>query len=82
MSCMGGGATRGSLFLAFSRRIQPPTHTSSSHRTPLTTSYACNNSGAQKFTLVRGNQQVKVAGTNFCLDAGTNPADGSKIKIW
>jgi len=25
---------------------------------------------------------VQVAGTNFCLDAGTSPANGVPLKIW
>ncbi|BEJ13562.1 hypothetical protein CspHIS471_0307360 [Cutaneotrichosporon sp. HIS471] len=44
--------------------------------------YQCNGTPAQAFTLVRGNQQIKVAGTNFCLDAGSNPANGSKLHLW
>lgn len=45
-------------------------------------SYDCNGTGAQKWVINRGNGQVKVAGTNFCLDAGSSPADGTKMKIW
>jgi hypothetical protein len=43
----------------------------------------CNGSARQKFEFVRNAAgQVKVAGTNFCLDAGENPGNGSKLKIW
>lgn len=43
----------------------------------------CNSSNSQKFRLVRNAAgQVKVDGTNFCLDAGENPTNGSKLKIW
>ncbi|BEJ11136.1 hypothetical protein CspHIS471_0105580 [Cutaneotrichosporon sp. HIS471] len=43
----------------------------------------CNGSARQKFEFVRNAAgQVKVPGTNFCLDAGTNPGNGAKLKIW
>lgn len=35
-------------------------------------SYDCNGTGAQKWVLNRGNGKVQVAGTNFCLDAGSS----------
>lgn len=35
-------------------------------------SYDCNGTGAQKWQLNKGNGAVKVAGTNFCLDAGSS----------
>ena len=44
--------------------------------------YDCNGTGAQKFQISRGDGLVKVAGTNFCLDAGTNPTSGSKVHLW
>lgn len=45
-------------------------------------SYDCNGSNAQKWLIVRGTTSVQVAGTNFCLDAGSAPANGVKMKIW
>jgi hypothetical protein len=50
--------------------------------TNLTCSYDCNGTGAQKWVLNRGSTKVRLAGTNFCLDAGTSPTSGSKMKIW
>lgn len=45
--------------------------------------YQCNGTPAQNFQLVRNAAgQVRVSGTNFCLDAGENPVNGSKLKIW
>ncbi|GMK54281.1 hypothetical protein CspeluHIS016_0108670 [Cutaneotrichosporon spelunceum] len=45
--------------------------------------YQCNGSAAQKFEFVRNAAgQVKLAGTNYCLDAGTNPGNGAKLKLW
>ncbi|KAJ9127369.1 hypothetical protein QFC24_000776 [Naganishia onofrii] len=46
--------------------------------------YDCNNSAAQKWTFSRSGTggQIKLAGTNFCLDAGSNPGNGIKMKIW
>ncbi|GLB34535.1 putative G-X-X-X-Q-X-W domain-containing protein [Lyophyllum shimeji] len=44
--------------------------------------YDCNGTGAQKWRLTRGNTKVQVAGTNFCLDAGSAPASGVGLKIW
>jgi hypothetical protein len=32
--------------------------------------------------MARGSTAVKLAGTNFCLDAGSNPANGVQMKIW
>lgn len=37
-----------------------------------TSSYDCNGTGAQKWVLQRGSTKVKLAGTNFCLDAGSS----------
>lgn len=33
--------------------------------------YECNGTGAQKWELTRGQTAVRLAGTNFCLDAGS-----------
>ena len=45
-------------------------------------SYDCNGTNAQKWVIKKGQTKVKVAGQNFCLDAGSNPASGVKSKIW
>ncbi|RSH94240.1 hypothetical protein EHS25_004043 [Saitozyma podzolica] len=42
----------------------------------------CNNAANQKWQMARGSTAVKLAGTNFCLDAGSNPANGVQMKIW
>ncbi|KAF9457289.1 G-X-X-X-Q-X-W domain-containing protein [Collybia nuda] len=44
--------------------------------------YDCNGSGAQNWIVNRGNTKVQVAGTNFCLDAGSSPGNGVGMKIW
>ncbi|KAJ3495266.1 hypothetical protein NLJ89_g10653 [Agrocybe chaxingu] len=44
--------------------------------------YDCNGTGAQKWVLNRGSTKVRLAGTNFCLDAGSAPANGVGMKIW
>ncbi|KAF4608057.1 hypothetical protein EYR40_000400 [Pleurotus pulmonarius] len=44
--------------------------------------YDCNGTGAQKWAIVRGQTHVRVAGTNFCLDAGSRPGNGVGMKIW
>jgi hypothetical protein len=67
---------------------------------PLTTtcSYDCNDSDTQRWFLSFGSTKVVLAGTNFCLDAGsskcaaekselgllctTDPASGTALKIW
>ncbi|KAH6912142.1 G-X-X-X-Q-X-W domain-containing protein [Coprinopsis sp. MPI-PUGE-AT-0042] len=51
---------------------------------PLTTigSYDCNDSDAQRWFLSYGATKVQLAGTNFCLDAGSNPGNGTSLKIW
>jgi hypothetical protein len=45
-------------------------------------SYDCNGSGAQQWIVSPGSTKVRVANTTFCLDAGSNPTSGSKMKIW
>ncbi|KAL1410798.1 hypothetical protein Q8F55_001740 [Vanrija albida] len=42
----------------------------------------CNGSSKQRFDLTPGSTAIKVAGSNFCLDAGSSPASGTKMKIW
>ncbi|KAF6747303.1 G-X-X-X-Q-X-W domain-containing protein [Ephemerocybe angulata] len=44
--------------------------------------YECNGTTAQKWVIKRGGQQIKLSGTDYCLDAGSNPASGVKMKIW
>ncbi|KAF8157229.1 ricin B lectin domain-containing protein [Crassisporium funariophilum] len=44
--------------------------------------YDCNNTPAQRWTINRGSTKVQLAGTNFCLDAGSSPANGVGLKIW
>ncbi|KAF7796197.1 hypothetical protein EIP86_007371 [Pleurotus ostreatoroseus] len=42
----------------------------------------CNGNAAQNWTIQGGSTKVMVAGTNFCLDAGSNPTSGVGMKIW
>ncbi|KIM35510.1 carbohydrate-binding module family 13 protein [Hebeloma cylindrosporum] len=44
--------------------------------------YDCNQTPAQQWVIRRGNTRVRLAGTNFCLDAGSSPANGVELKIW
>lgn len=44
--------------------------------------FDCNGSGAQQWLITRGNTQVQLAGTNFCLDAGSDIGNGVGMKIW
>ncbi|KAJ3525566.1 hypothetical protein NM688_g8384 [Phlebia brevispora] len=44
--------------------------------------YDCNGTGAQNWVINSGTTAVQVAGTNYCLDAGSNPGDGTQMKIW
>ncbi|PPQ65558.1 hypothetical protein CVT24_010821 [Panaeolus cyanescens] len=45
--------------------------------------YDCNKSAAQNWIIKHGDQTtVQVAGTNFCLDAGSDPKDLVGMKIW
>lgn len=46
--------------------------------------YDCNDTAAQKWTFTRGatGGQIRLAGSNYCLDAGSNPGNGIKMKIW
>jgi len=42
----------------------------------------CNNSANQRWTLVKGSTSVKLAGSNFCLDAGGSPGNGAQAKVY
>ncbi|TRM67919.1 ricin B lectin domain-containing protein [Schizophyllum amplum] len=42
----------------------------------------CDGSAAQQFVLSRGTTSVKLAGTDFCLDAGENIGNGAAMKLW
>jgi len=44
--------------------------------------YECNGTPAQQWYIIKGSTKVQVAGTNFCLDAGTTAANGVQLKIW
>ncbi|RDB19628.1 Extracellular exo-alpha-L-arabinofuranosidase [Hypsizygus marmoreus] len=44
--------------------------------------YDCNGSGAQRWSILRGNTTVRLSGTDFCLDAGSTPGNGIGMKIW
>jgi hypothetical protein len=44
--------------------------------------YDCLDTPAQKWVINKGRTKLRVAGTNFCLDAGSAPANGVKGKIW
>jgi len=41
----------------------------------------CTNAGNQRFYEFDGGA-IQLVGTNFCLDAGTNPSNGVQMKIW
>jgi hypothetical protein len=42
----------------------------------------CNNQANQRWAIAKGSGAIQVAGQQFCLDAGDNPANGIKMKIW
>jgi hypothetical protein len=42
----------------------------------------CNNSANQRWTLVKGSTSVKLAGSNYCLDAGGSPGNGAQAKVY
>ncbi|KIJ54205.1 carbohydrate-binding module family 13 protein [Sphaerobolus stellatus SS14] len=44
--------------------------------------FDCNDTPAQRWILNRDTTQVTLAGTNFCLDAGTTPGNNTPMKIW
>ncbi|KAF8988418.1 ricin B lectin domain-containing protein, partial [Cyathus striatus] len=44
--------------------------------------YDCNGTPAQSWSINRGSTQIRVAGTSYCLDAGSSPANGVGMKIW
>jgi hypothetical protein len=43
---------------------------------------SCNDQANQKWQMSRGSTAVQLVGTNFCLDAGSTPANGVQMKIW
>lgn len=48
--------------------------------------YDCNGSGAQQWTMLPNGQsgptKVQLSNTNYCLDVGLTPGDGTQMKIW
>ncbi|KAJ3511090.1 hypothetical protein NLJ89_g4297 [Agrocybe chaxingu] len=44
--------------------------------------YDCNGTPAQNWDYTRGSTKVQLRGTNFCLDAGSSPDNGVRMKIW
>ncbi|KAF9447224.1 carbohydrate-binding module family 13 protein [Macrolepiota fuliginosa MF-IS2] len=44
--------------------------------------FDCNSTPAQQWTLNLGATSVRVANTNFCIDAGATPTNGTQMKIW
>jgi len=44
--------------------------------------FDCNGTPAQDWVISLGEGPVVLAGTNFCLDAGSAPANGVGMKIW
>src|ERR1700733_1964017 len=44
-------------------------------------SYDCNGTNAQKWLINRGNTKVQVAGTHFCLEAGSSMSSLSSLQF-
>ncbi|RXW19552.1 hypothetical protein EST38_g6302 [Candolleomyces aberdarensis] len=44
--------------------------------------YDCNGTPAQRWVIRSGSTKVRLANSNFCLDAGSSPANGVQMKIW
>ncbi|TRM61545.1 ricin B lectin domain-containing protein [Schizophyllum amplum] len=44
--------------------------------------YDCNGTSAQNWVLNRGSTHVRLAGTDLCLDAGSNIGNGMQMKLW
>ncbi|KAL1708044.1 ricin B lectin domain-containing protein [Schizophyllum commune] len=44
--------------------------------------YDCNGTSAQQWVLTRGSTAVRLANTNFCLDAGSNIGNQVGMKLW
>ncbi|KAJ8486903.1 hypothetical protein ONZ45_g14514 [Pleurotus djamor] len=42
----------------------------------------CNGKATQDWVLSSRTTQVKLAGTDFCLDAGSKPGDRVQMKLW
>ncbi|KAH6890176.1 hypothetical protein BKA70DRAFT_1442163 [Coprinopsis sp. MPI-PUGE-AT-0042] len=59
---------------------------SSQMELPFRCNYDCNGTAAQKWVFNQNQvqAQIRLANTNFCLDAGDNPfqRSGNKLKIW
>lgn len=53
-----------------------------SNGTPVTINNCASGSRRQSWVFVSGTTSVKLAGTNYCLDAGSNPGNGIKMKVW
>jgi hypothetical protein len=77
---VSGGGVQIQLSGMTGRCLQPTT-TSPTDGTPLI-SDTCNSSQLQLFDIARGSGQVKLHGTNLCLDAGSNPGNGIAAKLW
>jgi hypothetical protein len=39
-------------------------------------------SANQFWDINKGDGQIKLRGTNYCLDAGSNPGNGIELKVW
>ncbi|KAG6908084.1 hypothetical protein DXG01_006219 [Tephrocybe rancida] len=44
--------------------------------------FDCNGSAAQQWNISRANTTVQIQSAQFCLDAGSTPANGVGMKIW
>ncbi|KAH6885095.1 carbohydrate-binding module family 13 protein [Coprinopsis sp. MPI-PUGE-AT-0042] len=44
--------------------------------------YDCNGTPAQNWTINHGPTKIQLAGTSFCMDAGSSPGNGVGLKIW
>ena len=42
----------------------------------------CNPTATSQRWTFMGNGLIQFTGTNFCLDAGSNPANGIQMKLW
>lgn len=50
--------------------------------TPVEINTCTANNPAQQWTLTRGSTAVQLTGTNYCLDAGSSPGNGVRLKVW
>ncbi|TFK65365.1 carbohydrate-binding module family 13 protein [Pluteus cervinus] len=44
--------------------------------------FDCNTSYNEQWVIKKGETKVQVAGTSFCLDAGSSPQNGVGLKVW